>query len=155
MTLNTFEPGLVRLHLSKPLIWYQTWHVLDNFEFWPYFWAWPTLTLTFDPDDYKYFRNRFSYIALVKPFHLIPNLTYFGQFLMLTSFFGRDLLWPWPLTYLGIFHLGYDPNFFPMVNTYHHANFHAFFTFWTIFTIPKPTNWIYSRADNVWHEIEQ
>ena len=48
MTTNAFKSGLVRFYLSKPFIWYQTWHVLDNFEFWPNFWTWPTLTLTFD-----------------------------------------------------------------------------------------------------------
>ena len=74
-------------------------------------------------------------IVLVKSFNLIPNMPCFEPFFKLTSFYQHDLLWPWPLTYLGIVHLGYNPKFLCTVNEYHHAKFHAFFRLWTILIV--------------------
>ena len=93
---------------------------------------WPNFDVTFDLNDTKLIIILLKLIVLVKSFNLIPNMPCLNHFFKLTSFYQHDLLWPWPLTYLGIVHLGYNPKFLCTVNEYHHAKFDAFFRFWPI-----------------------
>ena len=36
-TINTFANSLIILYMSNPFFWYQTWNILNNFEFDPIF----------------------------------------------------------------------------------------------------------------------
>ena len=91
MTLNTFETGLVRLHLSNPIIWYQTWHDLDNFEFWPYFWA----STYFDLDLWPRWLQILS--KLVQLYCSCKTLSFDTKHDIFWTIFKFDLiLEPWP-----------------------------------------------------------
>ena len=92
------------------------------------------MTLTLDLHFFKLWS-----IANVLLFNLIPCMTCFRVFFNMTYFFNLDLLWPWPVTYIGIVHLGHGAKFVCMVNMHHPTKFHAFITIWNILATPKLT----------------
>ena len=93
MTSHTFENSLVRLHFSNPFVWYRTWHVSNNFEFWPNFLGltyfdfdlWPTwLTHKFEN---SLVRLRFpNHFVWYQTWHVSDNFEFWQHFCCLNNY---------------------------------------------------------------------